>query len=189
MGIKISKLETSKGVIDGDKLLTPLYGFIKIIDSPSADHILFDEFDGYDLFIDSNADEPVAVKKEDIGSSNESNSISDTINEISSKYDVEKVDWIDSELSIIVKASKDVISQICKDYENNSVFKVNPTVDTVLFLELKDKSLKLTEDGDVLDALDDNDLKSIASKTGVKLSGSENKDELKGIVKGSLNKK
>ena len=189
MGIKISKLETSKAIIDGDKLLTPLYGFVKISDSASENHTLFDEFDGYDLFIDNNADEPIAVKKEDVDASQDENVITSTINKISSNYNVEKIEWMDSELSIMIKASKEIISQIIKDYENDSIFKVNPTVDTVLFLELKDKSLKLTEDGDVLDALDDNDLKSIASKTGVKLSGSENKDELKGIVKGSLNKK
>ena len=39
---------------------------------------------------------------------------------------------------------------------------------------------------DLIDKLDDSAIKNVASKTGVKLSGTETKDQLKGIIKGAI---
>ena len=67
--------------------------------------------------------------------------------------------------------------------------KPEKATDNVLFLLVDDYNIELDEDDDLLNHLDDNTIKDIASKTGTKLSGSESKDELKGIIKGALNSK
>ena len=51
--------------------------------------------------------------------------------------------------------------------------------------KLEDIKLEDNTD-DLIDKLDDSAIKNVASKTGVKLSGTETKDQLKGIIKGAI---
>ena len=189
---------------DEDPILhTTLYGDIKKVNSiDSNKYTYFDTFDGYDLFIDNNADTTVAVKAECLNeakddSEDEKNKddsiIEKDIKNIQNKYsDIDTINYIESDNTIIIKAvlgHEDVLDKIEQEYENNNNYKINRITPSVLFLEIVNGDIQLEADDDLLNHLDDNTIKDLASKTGTKLSGSESKDELKGIIRGALNKK
>lgn len=211
MSITFNKINESEGTIKTDKyILTPTHGKIPIKDTVDlSTYIYFDTVDGYDLFINSETDEPIAIPEgedkklnedtepdnvNDDKDSNEENNINDDMinieNEIkliNDKYKVNKVEFANSDRSIIIQGDNDILSQIYSDYEANSTYKPILVTDSILFLELIDDTIQLESTGnDVVDKLDDQTLKNVLTKSGIKLTGSENKDTLKGMVKGAL---
>lgn len=197
MSIKISKVESNELNNNVDPILhTNLYGDINkkfdisINDVDPTKFSYFDTFDGWALFVDKIGN-TFAVKEENTFlESLTIDNINDEIENIKNKYQIEKIEWVEEgENSIMIKASSDVISNIFNDYKDNNNYKPEKATDNVLFLLVDDYNIELDEDDDLLNHLDDNTIKDIASKTGTKLSGSESKDELKGIIKGALNSK
>ena len=94
---------------------------------------------------------------------------------------------MDSENAIVVKADKDTILKIKTAYVDNDVFNPIQITSNVLFLELKNKEIELAElEEDALDKLSDQDMKNVITKAGIKLSGTENKERLKGIMQGVM---
>lgn len=192
--VKITKKlinETSKLLKDGDSIITPLYGKIKVVNNVDYDKFTyFDSIEGYDLFINNEADDTVAIKTEDLDTSVETNIdtiIKNVIDEINTLYGVDKIEWMDSENAIIVKADKDTILKIKTAYIDNDVFNPIQITSNVLFLELKNKEIELAElEEDALDKLSDQDMKNVITKAGIKLSGTENKERLKGIMQGVM---
>ena len=190
--IKKSITETSKLLKYGDSIITPLYGKIKVVNHVNYDKFTyFDSIDEYDLFINNEADDTVAMKTEDLDEiSTEQNIdtiIQNVINEINKLYGVDKIDWMDSENAIVIKADKDTILKIKTAYSDNTVFNPIQITSNVLFLELKNKEIELDElEEDALDKLSDQDMKNVITKAGVKLSGTENKERLKGIMQGVI---
>lgn len=192
--VKITKKlinETSKLLKDGDSIITPLYGKIKVVNNVDYDKFTyFDSIEGYDLFINNEADDTVAIKTEDLDTSVETNIdtiIKNVIDEINTLYGVDKIEWMDSENAIVVKADKDTILKIKTAYIDNDVFNPIQITSNVLFLELKNKEIELAElEEDALDKLSDQDMKNVITKAGIKLSGTENKERLKGIMQGVM---
>lgn len=196
MSINIYKKENINTNDNDPMIHTPLYGDIKkrfditLKDVDSTKVSYFDNVDGWSLFVDSEGN-TFAVKEESkLTESITLNNINNEIKNIKSKYSIEKIEWIEEgENSIMIKASSENIDKIYKDYKDNKDYKPEKATDNVLFLLVDDYNIELDEDDDLLNHLDDNTIKDIASKTGTKLSGSESKDELKGIIKGALNSK
>lgn len=184
--IKKSTVKTENENIT-NTILTPKYGEIKIVSNVNADeYSYFDTFNGYDLFINNNGDDTVAINPETLNE-NDCN-VEDEVKNILNKYNVSTVKYDDVESAIIIKANNSYESEIDKiksDYENNSNYKPEKITDKVLFLHCVNSKTML-EDDDILNKLDDSTVKELASKSGAKLSGSESKDELKGIIKGAL---
>ena len=77
--IKITKksiTETSKLLKDGDSIITPLYGKIKVVNNIDYNNFTyFDSIEGYDLFINNDGDNTVAIKTEDLNKTNNEQSI------------------------------------------------------------------------------------------------------------------
>lgn len=188
--IKITKLETSNILKDNNSIITPLYGKIKIVDTVNDDYIYFDTIDGYNLFVDIDGDNTIAVKEESIIMEAEKiDPIKEDIKKIVDKYELNlnEVNWSNADNAIMIKSDNvDTLNVIYNDYINNKVYYPEFITNDVLFLN-KSGDIKL-EDGtdDLLDKLNDGAVKEIASKSGVKLSGSESKDQLKGIIKGAM---
>lgn len=191
--IKITKVESSNEILhDEDSIITPLYGKIKVVKSINPDeYTYFDSIKGYNLFINNNADDTVAVKEECLTEDVETKDdpISSFITSLVEKYklDFNMVNWSDADNAIIIKSDdRKILNDIYNDYINSKDYEPEFVTDDVLFLN-KIEDIKL-EDGtdDLIDKLDDGSVKSIASKTGVKLSGNETKDQLKGIIKGAI---
>ncbi len=190
MAIKFTKKETRDIIHDDDFILTPLYGKIKVIDNVNDNYTYFDTVGGYDLFINNDADNTVAVKSESI---KKDNLIDNTIEKLKNKYpDLERIEYINSENgdnAIIIKASETnnkILDEIKDEYAISTNFNPNKITSNVLFLEIKDVDISLKEETDVLDLLSDQDMKNVISKTGVKLKGDENKERLKGMIQGIL---
>lgn len=191
--IKITKVESSNEILhDEDSIITPLYGKIKIVKSINPDeYTYFDSIKGYNLFINNNADDTVAIKEECLTEDVETkdNPIASFITSLVEKYklDFNMVNWSDADNATIIKSDdRKILNDIYNDYINSKDYEPEFVTDDVLFLN-KIGDIKL-EDGtdDLIDKLDDGSVKSIASKTGVKLSGNETKDQLKGIIKGAI---
>lgn len=190
MAITITKIENAK------VLETPLYGsfIIKEAINDIEHYTQFDSFNNYNLFISADAKSKIAVEAKSLTESAElsNTDIEREVDKIKEKYDnLDTVKYIETDNTIIVKAienHEDVIDKIVTDYSNSKDYIPNKLSSTVLFLDLvKDDDIQL-EDDDVLNQLDDSTIKNLATKTGAKLNGSESKDELKGIIKGSLTK-
>ena len=195
MAIKFTKKESINSNTD-PILHTTLYGDIEKVNNIDYNkYTYFDSFEGYDLFINNDADTTVAIKSESLYENDETQDekpkdVFKEIEKINSKYEfLDSVKYADSDKTIIIKAvqgNDSVLDQIEKDYADNSDYKCNRITSSVLFLDLINADIQLEDDG-LLNHLDDNTIKDLASKTGTKLSGSESKDELKGIIKGALN--
>lgn len=191
--IKISKVESNKEILhDEDSIITPLYGKIKVVNSIDSDkYTYFDTIKGYNLFINNNADDTVAIKeeclKEDVD--NDDNPVTILITNLVEKYnlDLNMVNWSDADNAIIIKSDdRKILNDIYNDYINNKEYEPEFVTEDVLFLN-KTGDIKLEDNtDDLIDKLDDGAVKNIASKTGVKLSGTETKDQLKGIIKGAI---
>ena len=191
--IKISKVESNKEILhDEDSIITPLYGKIKVVNSiDPEEYTYFDTIKGYNLFINNNADDTVAIKeeclKEDVD--NDDNPITILITNLVEKYnlDFNMVNWSDADNAIIIKSDdRKILNDIYNDYINNKEYEPEFVTEDVLFLN-KTGDIKLEDNtDDLIDKLDDGAVKNIASKTGVKLSGTETKDQLKGIIKGAI---
>lgn len=191
MAINIKKLESDKIIQTDNSILTPLYGQIKIGQNVDlSQYTYFDTIDGYDLFVNENGEDTIAIKAESISEDTNTNFIDTEIKNIQNKYNVSTVKFDEGTSSIIVQAKKDnesVIDEICKEYKNKPNYDVSRATNWAVFIGVPSIETKL-EDDDLLNKLDDQSIKSLASKTGTKLSGSESKDELKGIIKGALSK-
>lgn len=191
--IKISKVESNKEILhDEDSIITPLYGKIKVVNSiDPEEYTYFDTIKGYNLFINNNADDTVAIKeeclKEDVNSND--NPVTILITNLVEKYnlDLNMVNWSDADNAIIIKSDdRKILNDIYNDYINNKEYEPEFVTEDVLFLN-KIGDIKLEDNtDDLIDKLDDGAIKNIASKTGVKLSGTETKDQLKGIIKGAI---
>lgn len=191
--IKISKVESNKEILhDEDSIITSLYGKIKVVNSiDPEEYTYFDTIKGYNLFINNNADDTVAIKeeclKEDID--NDDNPVTILITNLVDKYnlDLNMVNWSDADNAIIIKSDdRKILNDIYNDYINNKEYEPEFVTEDVLFLN-KTGDIKLEDNtDDLIDKLDDGAVKNIASKTGVKLSGTETKDQLKGIIKGAI---
>ena len=186
MAITLIKRESINSV-DDPMLHTKLYGDIKKTNTINYnEYTYFDSFEDYDLFVSVNGD-TLAKKIENL-QENSLNYIEKDIETIQNKYDVETIKYDDTTPAIIIKVSEnntDVLNQILNDYKNDKNYNVKLITPQVLFLELTQNEIQL-EDDDLLNKLDDNSIKDLAKKTGATLSGSESKDELKGIIKGAL---
>lgn len=191
--IKISKVESNKEILhDEDSIITPLYGKIKVVNSiDPEEYTYFDTIKGYNLFINNNANDTVAIKeeclKEDVDS--DDNPVTILITNLVEKYnlDLNMVNWSDADNAIIIKSDdRKILNDIYNDYINNKEYEPEFVTEDVLFLN-KTGDIKLEDNtDDLIDKLDDGAVKNIASKTGVKLSGTETKDQLKGIIKGAI---
>lgn len=191
--IKITKVESSNEILhDEDFIITPLYGKIKVVKSIDPnEYTYFDSIKGYNLFINNNADDTVAIKEESLTEDVETKDdpITSFITSLVEKYklDFNMVNWSDADNAIIIKSDdRKILNDIYNDYINSKDYEPEFVTDDVLFLN-KIGDIKL-EDGtdDLIDKLDDGSIKNVASKTGVKLSGNETKDQLKGIIKGAI---
>lgn len=191
--IKISKVESNKEILhDEDSIITPLYGKIKVVNSiDPEEYTYFDTIKGYNLFINNNADDTVAIKeeclKEDVDS--DDNPVNILITNLVEKYnlDLNMVNWSNADNAIIIKSDdRKILNDIYNDYINNKEYEPEFVTEDVLFLN-KTGDIKLEDNtDDLIDKLDDSAIKNVASKTGVKLSGTETKDQLKGIIKGAI---
>lgn len=188
--IKITKLETSDVLKDNDSIITPLYGKIKIANTVDDNYVYFDTVDGYNLFVDIDGNNTIAIKEEStILETENADPIKEDIKKITDKYELNlnEVNWSNADNAIMIKSDNlDTLNIIYNDYINSKVYNPEFITNDVLFLN-KSGDIKL-EDGtdDLLDKLNDGAVKEIASKSGVKLSGSESKDQLKGIIKGAI---
>lgn len=191
--IKISKVESSEKILhDEDSIITPLYGKVKVVKSINPDeYTYFDTIDGYNLFINNNADNTVAIKEECLSEDVETKDdpVTSFIASLVEKYklDFNMVNWSDADNAIIIKSDdKKILNNIYNDYINSKEYEPEFVTEDVLFLN-KTGDIKLEDNtDDLIDKLDDGAVKNIASKTGVKLSGTETKDQLKGIIKGAI---
>jgi len=194
MSITISKQtvgnklnETSDLIKTDNYIITPMYGKINVVSGINHNkYSYFDTIEDYDLFISNTANDTVAVKIESILENSSEDNIDNIINEIKTQYKTDKIEWDSTENSIIIKADKNSLLEISKKY--NDEFEPNLITDNVLFLEYKNTNIKLEDNTDnILDKLDDSSMKEILNKSGVKTNGSESRDELKGIIKGTMN--
>ena len=207
MGIKISKIEQ---IEENKTITTPLYGAIDIVSKiDENEYTYFDTVDNYDLYINVNADKTVAIKSndneenitnesiddkniEDTNDIKDEHYIDDEVSIIKAKLErkypnLEKVEWAPAERAIIIKADNAVLQNIIQDYRDDIMFKPTLITDTVLFLDVIQDEIKLEEDtGDIIDKLDDSTIKSVLGKVGISTSGSENHDELQGMLKGVM---
>lgn len=192
MAIKITKTESNN--INNDYILTPLYGKVKIADSLDFNnYTYFDTIDNYDLFINNNNCDTLAIKCESVENIKETDIIYKTIEKLKNKYpEISKIEYVNSENgdnAIIIKTSEEnneILNSIKDEYATSKEFKPNKITSNVLFLEIQNSDISLEEDKDVTDLLGDQDMKNIINKVGVKLSGGESREQLKGIIKGAL---
>lgn len=191
MAIKITKTESHN--INHDYILTPLYGKVKIADSLDFNNYThFDTINDYDLFINNNCD-TLAIKSEAVENIKETDIVYKTIEKLKNKYpELSKIEYVNSDNgdnAIIIKTSEEnneILNSIKDEYATSKEFKPNKITSNVLFLEIQNSDISLEEDKDVTDLLGDQDMKNIINKVGVKLSGAESREQLKGIIKGAL---
>ena len=188
MAIKFDKIITEEIIHDDDSILTPLYGKIKVVDNVDCNkYTYFDTVDGYDLFVSETADDTLAVKAESEEATTEDKLVKDVQN-IQNNYDVDLVKYDGVMSTVIIKVLEnktDVLDKIEEEFKDDKFYEVKRITPQVLFLEIVDIDIQL-EDNSPLDKLSDQDMKNVITKAGVKLSGTENKERLKGIMQGVL---
>ena len=189
MSITISKIVES---IELTTLSTP-YGEIEIkkeLNEKEANKFTtFDTIDEYEIYINEDANELVAIPINQIVDEDVTNQVNvfTIINNIKDSYpEIETISWAESDASIIIKGNNEILNNIKETYEDTPGLSPTLITPNVLFLEVVDSTIKLEDDNSLIDKLDDNSIKSVSTKVGMKLSGSETKDELKGILKGKL---
>ena len=183
MSIKIIKNES----VEDNVLMTDTYGQIHIVDSINTDeYASFDTFENYELFVNLDG-EIVAILLDKLKENNNNLKYEKIINDISVKYDnLKLIKYDETENAIIIQVDKEninILDDIEKEYKNT--LQTERITAEVLFLTLADEEIQL-EDNSPLDKLSDQDMKNVITKAGVKLSGSENKERLKGIMQGVL---
>lgn len=185
MAINFVKQETKNILHDEGHIITPLYGKIPVVDKVDEnEYTYFDTVDNYDLFINNTADNSVAIKQES-NEPNNVNNIDKTITDIENTYNVDKIEYLEADNAILIKASNEELTKIINEYDNNESFIPNLITNNVLFLEIQDVEIQL-EDTSAIDKLSDQDMKTVITKAGIKLNGTENKERLKGILQGAL---
>lgn len=200
---KIEAVPIGKLNNDEDYTLNTKYGNIQIVDELNTNNYTkFDTIDDYDIYINLKGDNIIAYNKKTINESldreqgdnieilNE-DTIDQDINDIKNNYNIDKATYATSDNAIIIKGNKEELEKIFNEYKNK--YNASMISDNLLFLEVSnniqlEEDVELSDD-DILNNLDDNTLKNLASKSNVKLSGQESKDELKGIIKSELSKK
>lgn len=200
---KIEAVPIGKLNNDEDYTLNTKYGNIQIVDELNTNNYTkFDTIDDYDIYINLKGDNIIAYNKKTINESldreQEDNieilnedTIDQDINNIKNNYNIDKATYATSDNAIIIKGNKEELEKIFNEYKNK--YNASMISDNLLFLEVSnniqlEEDVELSDD-DILNNLDDNTLKNLASKSNVKLSGQESKDELKGIIKSELSKK
>ena len=191
--IKITKVESNEEILhDEDSIITPLYGKIKVVSYINPDeYTYFDTIKNYNLFIDNTGENVVAIKEESLKETStlNKNPINTLITDLVERYKLNfnMVNWSDADNAIMIKSDdRKILNDIYNDYINNKEYEPEFITDDVLFLN-KTGDIKLEDNtDDLIDKLDDSAIKNVASKTGVKLSGTETKDQLKGIIKGAI---
>ena len=200
---KVEAVPVGKLNNDEDYTLNTKYGNIQIVDELNTNNYTkFDTIDDYDIYINLKGDNIIAYNKKTINESldreQEDNieilnedTINQDINDIENNYNIDKATYATSDNAIIIKGNKEELEKIFNEYKNK--YNASMISDNLLFLEVSnniqlEEDVELSDD-DILNNLDDNTLKNLASKSNVKLSGQESKDELKGIIRGALNKK
>jgi len=184
LSITIKKLENK--ILD-NCITTNDYGVINIVESIDANYIQFDSIHDYNLFIKEDATNIVAIKH-NLDSLIEVTLPADDVQTIQANYNVDTVYWAQSDNAIIIKNDdENILYEISQQYEDK--YNISFVTNTILFLELPDE-IELHEETDAVDkvlgSLDDTAIKNAASKTKVKLQGTENRDTLTGIIKGAL---
>ena len=186
MSIKINKIESI--VKEPVEIMSEKYGKIKIVNDFNKeglkynDYTYFDETDGYDLYISTDAENIIGIKHESMQLDVKNNEYEDVISNIKNKYNISDVYFDKAESAIIIKSKdKEVLDKIKDEYFNK--FIIDDTIENILFLENPDSEIQL-EDYSPLDKLSDQDMKTVINKAGIKLNGNENKDQLKGIMQG-----
>ena len=191
--IKITKVESNEEILhDEDSIITPLYGKIKVVSYINPDeYTYFDTIKNYNLFIDNTGENTVAIKEESLKETStlNKNPINTLITDLVERYKLNfnMVNWSDADNAIMIKSDdRKILNDIYNDYINNKDYEPEFVTEDVLFLN-KTGDIKLEDNtDDLIDKLDDSAIKNVASKTGVKLSGTETKDQLKGIIKGAI---
>ena len=200
---KVEAVPVGKLNNDEDYTLNTKYGNIQIVDELNTNNYTkFDTVDDYDIYINLKGDNIIAYNKKTINESldreQEDNieilnedTIDQDINNIKNNYNIDKVTYANSDNAIIIKGNKEELEKIFNEYKNK--YNASMISDNLLFLEVSnniqlEENVELSDD-DILNNLDDNTLRNLASKSSVKLSGQESKDELKGIIKSELSKK
>lgn len=185
MSIKITKKESSDVI--NNTIITPSYGTIKIVENINYnDYTHFDSINEYDLFINNNADNVIAIKSESLKENEFINNINNEINKVKDKYKISNVEYLESDNAILIKnEDNQLLDKIGNDYKNDKNFYPTRITSNVLFLEPINNNMQL-EDTSVLDKLSDQDMKNVINKVGIKLNGNENKERLKGIIQGAL---
>ena len=191
--IKITKVESNEEILhDEDSIITPLYGKIKVVSHINPDeYTYFDTIKNYNLFIDNTGENTVAIKEESLKETStlNKNPINTLITDLVERYKLNfnMVNWSDADNAIMIKSDdRKILNDIYNDYINNKDYEPEFVTEDVLFLN-KTGDIKLEDNtDDLIDKLDDSAIKNVASKTGVKLSGTESKDQLKGIIKGAI---
>lgn len=185
MSIKITKKESSDVI--NNTIITPSYGTIKIVENINYNNYThFDSINEYDLFINNNADNVIAIKSESLKENEFINNINNEINKVKDKYKISNVEYLESDNAILIKnEDNQLLDKIGNDYKNDKNFYPTRITSNVLFLEPINNNMQL-EDASVLDKLSDQDMKNVINKAGIKLNGNENKERLKGIIQGAL---
>lgn len=186
MAMEINKIVSNNVIQNGDSIITPLYGQIKVVDTIDYDkYTYFDSIDGYNLFVSETGDDTLAIKE---ALTEDTNNVDTDTEKIKNNYNVDIVKYDDTIPAIIVKVKEtdtNVLDIIEKDFENNKNYAIKRITPQVLFLEVNDVDIQL-EDNAAIDKLSDQDMKNVIQKTGIKLNGTENKERLKGIMQGVL---
>jgi|GEM_PF-5481227 len=190
MAIVFSKIETEARtniVKDGDSILTPLYGKIKVAKAVDDNFTYFDTVNGYDLFVNDNGDETFAVKVESLEEITEEVNVESDIEYINSNYEVDNAKWADSDNAIIIKGTKDTLQEIADYYSEKGTYLVSLITPEILFLEmpeeLEEAGANPQSDMEINKFLDDsfkknpNAAKQIIQKAGIPPNVTNNKPE------------
>lgn len=188
MAIKFNKIVTEEIIHDDDSILTSLYGKIKVADSiDSNKYTYFDTVDGYDLFVSETADDTLAVKCESEDIQNENKIVKD-IEKIQNEFDVDLVKYDEVSSTIIVKVLEnktDVLDKIENIFKDDKFYDAKRITPQVLFLEIINVDIQLEDDG-LLNKLNDDAVKKIATDLGADSNDTKNKDSAVGFIKGKL---
>ena len=149
MAISFSKHIIKENIhVDGDSIITPLYGKIKIANNVDCDkYTYFDTVDGYDLFVSQLADDTLAVKTES-DEVNNTDKIAKDIETINEKYDVDIVKYDDTMSTVIIKVSEnniDVLDKIENEFKTDKFYEIKRVTPQVLFLEIVNIDIKLED--------------------------------------------
>ena len=188
MSIKFNKIISEKVIHTNDFISTPMYGQIKVVENINSDeYTQFDSVDGYDLFISETAENTLAMKAESEESS-DTDKLAHDIETIQSNYDVDIVKYDDTSSTIIIKVLEnktDVLDKIENNFKEDKTYEIKRITPQVLFLELTNINIQL-EDDNVLNKLNDDAVKKIATDLGADNNDTKNKDSAIGFIKGKL---